>query len=274
MKKKFIFTFACVVAFIAGIVSCTNDDFEECVPVAEMQKNAITRSVGGGMTKEEVQARLDEIGEKYGVYVKLLYATDYSIYDETKFERIEQSIVSNIDDRGNYIVKSSESNGVRPVDDCTIDEFGIATLNANMESNDNKKFSVNINVNYKVPAEYTEDSTIVIAYQKDLYSYRYDVDIRKYNGSINIEPTLVTLDGNAESKKSSCSIGDFRHTLINYGSNDISFEFVIDVFLEHLRFFGSVAHEIRDHAYIKGDYYNGMLDMYAISSNYNIVIGL
>ena len=87
MKREIIFTFACVIALMSGFVSCTNEDFEDCMSVAEMQKSAKTRSVGG-MTKEEVLARLDELGEKYGIDVNMLYVRDYSKFTESTFDEI------------------------------------------------------------------------------------------------------------------------------------------------------------------------------------------
>lgn len=96
MKKKFIFTFACVVAFIAGIVSCTNDDFEECVPVAEMQKNAITRSVTNEITMEEVKARVARLNKTYGVNFIINESVDANEYDEFFFNILENAMRKNV----------------------------------------------------------------------------------------------------------------------------------------------------------------------------------
>ena len=125
MKKKLFFTFACAMALIAGFVSCTNDDFEELAPVAEMQKSAMTRSASG-MTKEEVQARLDELSEKYGINVNMLYVRDYSEFTESTFEKIEQDIIAykNRDINANAVTAQAGGNNL--MDDCVIDEYEIA----------------------------------------------------------------------------------------------------------------------------------------------------
>ncbi len=67
MKKKYFFTSACVMALMSGFVSCTNEDFEDSMPVAEMQRSAITRSIGDEITIEEVKARMAELNNRYKV---------------------------------------------------------------------------------------------------------------------------------------------------------------------------------------------------------------
>ena len=67
MKKKHFFTFACVMSLMAGFVSCTNEDFEDCMSVADMQKSAMTRSIGEEITIEEVKARMAELNNRYNV---------------------------------------------------------------------------------------------------------------------------------------------------------------------------------------------------------------
>ena len=93
MKKKHFFTFACVMALMSGFVSCTNEDFEDVYTQDLQQK---TRAARNGMTKEDVLARLDEIGEKYGVNVNMLYVRDYAEFTESTFEKIEQKIIADI----------------------------------------------------------------------------------------------------------------------------------------------------------------------------------
>ena len=171
MKKKLFFTFACAMALIAGFVSCTNDYFEELAPVAEMQKSAMTRSASG-MTKEEVQARLDELGEKYGVNVNMLYVRDYSEFTESTFEKMEQNIIAykNRDVNANAVTAQSVENAL--MDDYIIDEYEIATLSTNAEASQNYDETLNFNVEFKVPSVYSTDGNFVLYYQYDDYSYR------------------------------------------------------------------------------------------------------
>lgn len=57
----------CIMATITAFVSCTNEDFDDCMPVAEMQRSAITRSIGDEITIEEVKARMAELNNRYNV---------------------------------------------------------------------------------------------------------------------------------------------------------------------------------------------------------------
>lgn len=54
-------------ATITAFVSCTNEEFEDYMPVAEMQRSAITRSIGDEITIEEVKARMAELNNRYKV---------------------------------------------------------------------------------------------------------------------------------------------------------------------------------------------------------------
>lgn len=56
--------------------------------VADMQKSAMTRSVGG-MTKEDVQARLNAIGEKYGAAIMIGDCEDMSSIKNDYFVSVE-----------------------------------------------------------------------------------------------------------------------------------------------------------------------------------------
>ena len=59
--------FACIVSAMTTFMSCTNEDFEDCMSVAEMQKSAITRSIGDEITIEEFKARMAELNNRYNV---------------------------------------------------------------------------------------------------------------------------------------------------------------------------------------------------------------
>lgn len=127
MKKKYFFTFACVMALMSGFVSCTNEDFEDVYTQDLQQK---TRAVRTGMTMEEVQARLDEIGTKYGTNINLLYVKDYSEVTESTFEQIERQIIK--ERNSTNINKTSIRDNVL-INDNIIDEYDIATLNSEIE---------------------------------------------------------------------------------------------------------------------------------------------
>ena len=163
MKKKLLFTFACVMALMAGFVSCTNDDFEDCMPVAEMQKSAMTRSAGG-MSKEEVQARLDELGEKYGININMLYVRDYSEFKESSFEKMEQNIIAykNRAVNTNAVTAQTVENDI--LDDSVIDEYEIATLSTNVEATKSYDATLDFDVVYHWNTDYN---------MRDVYTVRW-----------------------------------------------------------------------------------------------------
>ena len=84
MKKKAILS-ALFSAFVACFfVACSNDS-------DALDINAGTRSATSSsyMTREEVQTRLDEIGEKYGETIILGPETDTEKVTENFFTRVE-----------------------------------------------------------------------------------------------------------------------------------------------------------------------------------------
>ena len=124
MKKKLFFTFACAMALIAGFVSCTNDDFEELAPVAEMQKSAMTRSASG-MTKEEVQARLDEIAREYGAAVMIADDQDLSSVSEDYFIYVDNFLKNRLSaDRNDDILIMDDN----CIDAIAVESTSLATL--------------------------------------------------------------------------------------------------------------------------------------------------
>ncbi len=112
MKREIIFTFACVMALMSGFVSCTNEDFEDSMPVAEMQRSAITRSIGDEITIEEVKARMAELNERYSVNFVINEEAPASDYDNSFFIVVENVMRRNV--------------GLEPID-CT--PQGVKTLN-------------------------------------------------------------------------------------------------------------------------------------------------
>ncbi len=90
MKKKAILS-ALFSAFVACFfVACSNDS-------DALDINAGTRSVTSSsyMTREEVQTRLDEIGEKYGETIMLGLETDTEKVTENFFTRVEAMCENN-----------------------------------------------------------------------------------------------------------------------------------------------------------------------------------
>ena len=131
MKRELIFMFACIVSVMTTFMSCTNEDCDDCMPVAEMQKSAKTRSVGG-MTKEEVLARLDELGEKYGIDVNMLYVRDYSKFTKSTFDEIENRIISK------FYTNDAEVCTIQTgilIEDNIVDEYDVASTSSVIEDN-------------------------------------------------------------------------------------------------------------------------------------------
>lgn len=89
MKNKLLFTFASVMALMAGFVSCTNDDGNYSLNQVEPSINT-TRSVGG-MTKEEVEARVDELEKKYNASILIV---DTASMTESRFEEMELQMMT------------------------------------------------------------------------------------------------------------------------------------------------------------------------------------
>ena len=86
MKKKLFFTFVGTLAIALGIVSCTNDDGK----YSPNQVEHTTRSVGG-MTKEEVEARVDELEKKYNASILIV---DTASMTESRFEEMELQMMT------------------------------------------------------------------------------------------------------------------------------------------------------------------------------------
>ena len=85
MKKRLFFYIVGVVALIAGAISCTNNDFEESIPQEQPKRTRAVRT----MTADEVQARLDELNEKYDANLYVNINDAQTIYDEDFFLIIE-----------------------------------------------------------------------------------------------------------------------------------------------------------------------------------------
>ena len=127
MKKNLFFTFVTIAFLMAGVISCTNEYFEEELSVATKSKSIATRT-GVEMTKEEVLARLDKIGKKYGININMLYARDYSEFTEKHFEQIEKNIIAEQNGKNNEMTRNAIYSGENLINDDEIDEYGISTL--------------------------------------------------------------------------------------------------------------------------------------------------
>ena len=133
MKKKLLFTFACVMALMAGFVSCTNDDFEEFAPVAEMQKSAMTRSAGNEITMEDVKARMAELNEMYDANFCVNESAPASSYDDFFFNIVENVMRENVGlDPIDYVENSVETFSLL-IDDASFDNINVASTSSTPE---------------------------------------------------------------------------------------------------------------------------------------------
>ena len=135
MKKKLLFTFACVMALMAGFVSCTNDDFEDCMPVAEMQKSAMTRSAGNEITMEDVKARMAELNEKYGVKFFINEDAPASDYDDSFFNVVENVMRRNVGlEPIDFTNRGDET--LNLMNDTSFDRVNVASTSSTLEAPD------------------------------------------------------------------------------------------------------------------------------------------
>ena len=89
MKKNHFFTFVGTLVIALGVISCTNDDGKYSPNQVEPSNNT-TRSVSE-MTKEEVEARIDELEKKYSVSIMI---KDTSRMTESLFEKMELEMMT------------------------------------------------------------------------------------------------------------------------------------------------------------------------------------
>lgn len=271
-------------ALMAGFVSCTNDDFEEFASVAEMQKSAMTRSVSG-MTQEEVQARLDELGEKYCINVKMLYVRDYSEFTESTFKKMEQSIIAFKDREFNATAVSAMAVDDNLLDDSVIDEYGIATLSTNaepsVETNTEPGFILNFGVEYTVPSQYSLDPVLILNTQTDRYFYKYTASIKHFAISenffveSNIKDLSSAVNEYGEEKKSTCQVGAPRYyNLSCSGPGEHSFNFEFDIYASYVKY-NYVPHTVvNTQGIVLGTYNNGLKDIWAMAYDVDMSISL
>lgn len=89
MKKELIFMFACIVSAMTTLVSCSSDESENAYTQEQPQN---TRTAKTEMSMEEIQERLNELGDKYGVPVILSENTDPADITDEFFDFVEQGL--------------------------------------------------------------------------------------------------------------------------------------------------------------------------------------
>ncbi len=120
MERKTIFL-ALFSAFVACFfVACSNDS--DALDINAIDIKAGTRSVGlsSYMTREEIQDRLNEIGEKYGETIVLVDDADITKVTEEFFTWVESSYQNNN--------KKALEVGATVIDDEQIDEIAISEI--------------------------------------------------------------------------------------------------------------------------------------------------
>ena len=138
MKKKAILS-ALFSAFVACFfVACSNES-------DALDINAGTRSVTSSsyMTREEVQARLDEIGEMYGETIVLGPETDTEKVTENFFTRVEAMCENN-----NYDVPTEST--VELLDDEQIDKITIPRIGTYAAPGESHSGSITNDYNFSV----------------------------------------------------------------------------------------------------------------------------
>lgn len=89
MKRELIFMFACIVSAMTTFISCSSDESENAYTQEQPQK---TRTAKTEMSMEEIQERLNELGDKYGVPVILSENTDPADITDEFFDFVEQGL--------------------------------------------------------------------------------------------------------------------------------------------------------------------------------------
>ena len=89
MKRELIFTFACIVSVMTTFMSCSSDESENAYTQEQPQN---TRTAKTEMSMEEIQERLNELGDKYGDPVILSENTDPADITDEFFDFVEQGL--------------------------------------------------------------------------------------------------------------------------------------------------------------------------------------
>lgn len=123
MERKTIFL-ALFSAFVACFfVACSNDS--DALDINAIDIKAGTRSVGlsSYMTREEIQDRLDEIGEKYGTRVIIDKTVDIDLITEDIFTDLEEHLSSPTKNDKKFFTECITDTISLLLDDSSVDEI-------------------------------------------------------------------------------------------------------------------------------------------------------
>ena len=259
MKKNLFFTFAMVAILMAGVISCTNEYFEEELSVATKSKS-IAKRAGVEMTKEEVQTRLDEIGKKYGININMLYARDYSEFTEKHFEQIEKNIIAEQNGKNNEMTRNAIYSGENLINDDEIDEYGIATLSNEIEDTPEYEDYKNICIKYfwgKVDDINGND------YKLDKYIFGMGIKYSDETGRLKAVAEFT--DISEDENKYRCELHSFRNeTILYYQTGKFYFfDLKMDIYKKN----SQTPHSKNT---IYGTYDAGISNIYTTSSNFQI----
>ena len=249
MKRELFFMFACIVSVATTFISCTGDEFEDAFTQEQPQK---TRAARTEITMEEVQARLDEIGTKYGTNINLLYVKDYSEVTESTFEQIERQIIK--ERNSTNINKTSIRDNVL-INDNIIDEYDIATLNSEIEEIPD----------YDKTAYFYLSCYKYNTYPYVNYFYEMGFNFKVINGRTSVEAGFhdITSYPNAHGS----NIDFFSHDVVS-NSNDrimFGFSFLFTINYEYTKNGEEVYIDKR--AWINGSYDNGVNLLYTTDND-------
>lgn len=128
MKRKTIFIALFSVFVACFFVACSNDG--DAFDINALDVKPATRSVGlsSYMTREEIQARLNEIGEKYGTRVLIDESVDMDLVNEDIFTKLEEHLSSKQETKANRIntrahILNETSNDSFLMNDSSIDDI-------------------------------------------------------------------------------------------------------------------------------------------------------
>lgn len=134
MRKILLLEFAVAIVLTAGVVSCSNEEFESVyLKGTSLQKAKTMNSV---MTSEQVQAKLKALNEKYGC----CYIIDEDIpaeeFNEFFFEVLENAMRTDVglNPTGEGLQSGSYAN--YSIDDKAIDEIKVTSASRSLEDDD------------------------------------------------------------------------------------------------------------------------------------------
>lgn len=180
MKKRFLFTIASVTILITGFVSCTNNDFEECVEKIPNAKSTITRTTCR-MTAEEAQAKLDELNKKYNCDFIFTDSISAKNCDNFYFAVLENVMRKNAGLEPLSIEMSNMQESCNYIDDHSVDEIDVASTRSYVE--DSAEPIVKRSGSYKSleTLEANDFSRFTSAFNRYNYSISYTYEYGPYS---------------------------------------------------------------------------------------------